>query len=110
MNHLIRLLLTSGLFAFVLIIVGIGVARHDATLLAPAHLIFFAAGMALYLLPTAVALHRNCKATAWLAAVNVLLGWTVFGWFVSMAWAALCRTSALPSAVTTSRSQVLSGH
>jgi hypothetical protein len=33
-------------------------------------------------------MYRDCKSTAWIVAVNLLLGWTIFGWFVAMGWAA----------------------
>ena len=110
MNYLLRLLVVGGLIVSAFLIIGVGLARHDADLLAPVHLILFVAGVAIYLLPTALALYRNCKATPWIAVVNVLLGWTVFGWFVSIGWAAGGKIRTQPATITAPPSQPLPGH
>jgi hypothetical protein len=68
--------------------VALGLQRHNADLLAPVNLVLFVAGVLVYLLPTGLAMYRDCKSTAWIVAVNLLLGWTIFGWFVAMGWAA----------------------
>jgi hypothetical protein len=88
MNNLLRLLVIAGLAAGGIIIVALGLERHNADLLAPLNLMLFVAGVLVYLLPTGLARYRDCKATAWIAVVNVLLGWTIFGWFVAIGWAA----------------------
>lgn len=48
---------------------------------------FFVAAPALYLLPTAEAWLRRHPNTAAVAALNVLLGWTLIGWVVALVWA-----------------------
>jgi hypothetical protein len=40
-----------------------------------------------YLIPTLVALYRHHKSTGGIAIVNILLGWTVIGWIIALAWA-----------------------
>ena len=88
MNNLLRLLVIAGLAAGAIVIVALGMQRHNVDLLAPVTLVLFLAGVMVYLLPTGLAAYRDCKSTAWIVAVNLLLGWTIFGWFVAMGWAA----------------------
>ena len=45
-------------------------------------------GLALYFVPTMVAVTRNCKARNGIEVVNLFLGWTIVGWVVALAWAA----------------------
>ena len=42
----------------------------------------------LYLIPTIVALMRDHPSKGGIIVLNVLLGWTLIGWVVSLAWAA----------------------
>jgi len=42
---------------------------------------------AVYLLPSIIAAFRRQHNTAAILALNVLLGWTVLGWVVSLVWA-----------------------
>jgi TM2 domain-containing membrane protein YozV len=49
-------------------------------------------GLALYLLPTMIGVHRDIAASTALFLVNLLVGWTVAGWFVCLIWAALGKT------------------
>lgn len=88
MNNWVRLAVIVGLVACGIVVVALGLARHDANLLAPVNLVLFVLGVLVYLLPTGLAMYRDCKATVWIALVNVLLGWTLFGWFVAIGWAA----------------------
>lgn len=44
-------------------------------------------GLGAYLVPTIVALVRKAPNTASIAAINVLLGWSLIGWVVSLAMA-----------------------
>lgn len=44
-------------------------------------------GLGVYLVPTIVALVRKAPNTASIAAINVLLGWSLIGWVVSLAMA-----------------------
>ena len=42
----------------------------------------------LYFIPTIVALMRDHPSKGGIIVLNVLLGWTLIGWVVSLAWAA----------------------
>lgn len=42
--------------------------------------------IALYLLPTLVAVSRKHGNTASICLTNLLLGWTVLGWIVALIW------------------------
>ena len=44
-------------------------------------------GIALYLLPTIVAVARGKKNILGIVLVNILLGWTLVGWIVALVWA-----------------------
>lgn len=110
MSHLFRLLAAAGLVAFAALMILVGLARHDADLLAPFSFIAFIVLMVLYIAPTALALYRNCRATAWIAALNILLGWTVFGWAIAMGWAASGTVSAAHPTLPSPPGPVLHGH
>src|SRR5579885_124847 len=43
--------------------------------------------IACYLIPTIIAFLRHHKDAPAIAAINILLGWSVVGWFVSFIWA-----------------------
>jgi Superinfection immunity protein len=92
MNQWVRLLALIGLAACGIVILLLGFTRHDADLTAPLNLVLFFGGVLLYLLPTGLAYYRDCKSSAWIATVDVLLGWTIFGWFVALGWAASGKT------------------
>ncbi len=109
MNNLLRLLVIAGLVAGGIVIVALGLERHNADLLAPLNLMLFVAGVLVYLLPTGLAMYRDCKATAWIAVVNVLLGWTIFGWFVAIGWAASGKIRELSAPVGTPPTHPLPG-
>jgi len=79
MNKLLRLLIIAGLAACAIVLVALGFVRHDVDLLAPVNLVLFVLGVLVYLLPTGLAMYRDCKSTAWIAVVNVLLGWAASG-------------------------------
>jgi hypothetical protein len=49
--------------------------------------VLIAVGTPLYFLPSVVAYNRNHKDFAGVLIVNLLLGWTVVGWVVALAWA-----------------------
>ena len=40
--------------------------------------------VALYLLPTILAVRRRVPGVLWIALINVLLGWLVVGWVVAL--------------------------
>lgn len=88
MKHFIQLSAAAVLSAAVILVIAVGLARHDRDLLAPLDLFLILLALAAYLLPTALALYRDCKASIWIAALDVFLGWTIFGWFAALGWAA----------------------
>ncbi|WP_419863601.1 superinfection immunity protein [Candidatus Poriferisodalis sp.] len=49
-------------------------------------LVLFVAGC-VYLLPSVVAASTRHRHTAAIAALNVLLGWTIAGWLIAFVWA-----------------------
>ena len=49
--------------------------------------VFLGGFAAAYLLPVIVAGNRHHPQTGPIAVVNVLLGWTLLGWVVALAWA-----------------------
>ncbi|HKN21367.1 MAG TPA: superinfection immunity protein [Terracidiphilus sp.] len=87
MNNLLRLLVIVGIVACCIVVVALGFARHDADLMGPVNLMLFVLGALVYLLPTGLAVYRDCRSMAWIALVNVFLGWTIVGWFAAMGWA-----------------------
>ena len=42
---------------------------------------------AVYFLPAIIAVRRRCRWDAAIFVFNLLLGWTVFGWFAALSWA-----------------------
>ncbi len=87
MNNLLRLLVVAGIVACGIVVVALGFARHDADLIGPVSMVLFVLGALVYLLPSGLAIYRDCRSMAWIALVNVLLGWTILGWFAAMGWA-----------------------
>jgi hypothetical protein len=51
-------------------------------------LISFLVGLGLYLIPTLIAYRRRHHNRAAIALLNILLGWTFFGWALALIWAA----------------------
>jgi hypothetical protein len=49
-------------------------------------LVLFSLGLALYFLPTLVAIGRRKRNTLAIFALNLFLGWTVLGWVLSLIW------------------------
>jgi hypothetical protein len=47
----------------------------------------YVGALALYLTPSIIADVRGRKNTLAVTIVNVLLGWTIIGWFAALAWA-----------------------
>jgi hypothetical protein len=88
MANMYRLALAAGLGALAVFMLVVGLTRNTAALLAPVHLLLFIGVIALYLAPTALAIYRDCKSVLWIAALNTLLGWTLFGWVIALGWAA----------------------
>ena len=48
--------------------------------------------LAIYFLPTLIGHQRKMAVRGTLLLVNLLLGWTLVGWFVCLIWAALGQT------------------
>lgn len=46
-------------------------------------------GLAIYLLPTCVAMARGRRQATAIGVLNVLLGWTFLGWVVALVWACM---------------------
>jgi hypothetical protein len=97
MNQLLRLCIVGGLIAAAILIVALGIAQHDAALMGPVDLMLFLLGIGVYVLPTGLAMYRDCKALAWIALVNISLGWTIIGWFAALGWAASGSVAAGPT-------------
>jgi hypothetical protein len=49
-------------------------------------LVILAIGLAVYFVPTIIAFARNHKNKAGIFLVNLLTGWTFFGWVGSLVW------------------------
>lgn len=50
-------------------------------------LIFLVACVAIYFLPSIIAVQKQKHNTAAILAVNLLLGWSIIGWIVALVWA-----------------------
>jgi hypothetical protein len=110
MNNWLRLLTVGVIFVFAVPMIALGMPRKDTDLLGPVHLLLFLIVAAVYVFPTALAFYRDCEAAVWIAVVNVFLGWTIFGWFVSIGWAASGKVRTLPPKIATPPGQALPGH
>ncbi len=110
MNNLLRLGAICGLGACAVLVVALGMSRSTTDLLAPLHLLLFVIVLALYLLPAALAFYRGCEAALWIALVNVVLGWTIFGWVAAIGWAASGKTRTVPATITPPHGHALHGH
>lgn len=98
MTNLFRLFMAAGLVFLGLVLLLIGLARHDQNLLAPANFVMFLIIVAVYLLPALLALYRDCESLLWIVLLDVFLGWTLVGWIVALGWANAGRTRPLPPA------------
>jgi hypothetical protein len=110
MNHLLRLLVIGGLAAGAIVVIALGLARNDAGLMAPVDLTLFLVAVVAYLLPAGLAVYRDCKATVWIVAVDVLLGWTVFGWVIALGWAASGKAREARPTIVAPPTHPLPGH
>jgi hypothetical protein len=48
---------------------------------------FFGFGLAMYFLPSLIALGRNKRDITAIVLLNFFLGWTMIGWVVALVWA-----------------------
>jgi nitrite reductase/ring-hydroxylating ferredoxin subunit len=61
------------------------------------HLTTLVALVAIYLLPSIIALLRNHRNKHALVKFNICGGWTVFGWIVALVWASYAEPSSYPN-------------
>jgi uncharacterized membrane protein len=52
-----------------------------------AGVLLLAVSVAVYITPMLLALRRKHRNTNAITVVNILLGWTVIGWIIALAWA-----------------------
>ena len=97
-DNLFRLFMIAGFGFLALLLLLIGLARHDENLLAPVNFIMGLVMVGVYLLPTIIALYRDCESRLWIILLDILLGWTIIGWFVALSWANGGKTRPLPPA------------
>jgi hypothetical protein len=62
-------------------------------------LIAFIVTFMIYPMPASLAIHRRVTDRTALTLINLLLGWTVIGWFTCLLWAALSRIDKAVPAV-----------
>jgi hypothetical protein len=43
--------------------------------------------VAIYFLPSIIAFRRECRLDGAIFVFNLVFGWTVFGWLITLAWA-----------------------
>lgn len=85
-----------GLILLVAVTFAIGSGTNGAALVAT--IIFFPAAIALYFVPSAVALYRKRANSTPIILLNLLLGWTFLGWVVALIWAHSSPAQPQPSA------------
>lgn len=110
MNQVLRLLFIAGIVACGIVVIALGFVRHDADLIAPVNMVLLVMGALVYLLPAGLALYRDCRSSAWIALVNVFLGWTVLGWFAAMGWASVGKVREPAHPVGTPPTHPVPGH
>ena len=74
----------GGVGAYVVSLVGCWVLFGGG---AAVSLLLFSIGALIYFLPTLVAWSEDHPQIAALAALNIILGWTIIGWGAAMVWA-----------------------
>ena len=85
-----RLVLLLAMAGIILALAGCALPAHYLIWEGP--LVVFGAlmwlvGLALYFLPTIIAVARHKKNILGVVLVNILLGWTFIGWIVALVWA-----------------------
>ena len=110
MRHQLLFLAAVVVATFAVIVIAMGLAHNTDAILAPARMLMFLVGVAIYASPSALAVHRACKATAWIISLNILLGWTVLGWLIALGWAAWGKTQTAPPTIPAPPSAVVTGH
>jgi len=97
-NSLLRLFLAAGLVFLALLLVLVSLARHNESLLGPLDFVMAAIFLAIYLLPTIVAIYRDCESVVWIVLLDIFTGWTILGWIAALGWANSGKTRTLPPA------------
>ncbi len=92
MKHLMQLIVASALVLCAFFLIAPGMASNTPALAGPTHLLAFFLVLVVYIVPTGIAVYRNCAATPWITLLNILLGWTVIGWAGALGWAIVGRT------------------
>lgn len=110
MSQPFRLLMAATLAAFVILAIAVRLARPNADLLAPFHPLLFLVVVIFYVVPSALALYRNCTAAVWIETLNIFLGWTLYGWVIALGWAASGKTRIPPSSTAVSSPRSVPGH
>lgn len=110
MHNLLRLFALGGLGAFAVFLIVVGLGRNNPDLMVPANLVLLALAAVVYVLPTVLAVHRNCKATGWIAAIDIFLGWTILGWFAAFGWAVTGKARTLPPTIGIPPTRAIPGH
>jgi hypothetical protein len=111
---MMRLLKLAGLVAFVLLVAYLIYSPADPFAHAIRHALFYqiqplaklpviALVLVLYKVPTIIAACRRHPDTPSLMTFNLLLGWTVAGWLVSLGWAVLPVARPVPVPVRAAR-------
>lgn len=96
MKPLMQLIVACALILAAFLLIAPDMAKDTAALNGPMHLVMFLLILVVYIVPTAIAVYRDCTATVWIALLNVLLGWTILGWAGALGWAIAGRTNHDP--------------
>jgi hypothetical protein len=54
----------------------------------------------IYMFPTAIAYQRGHQSQGWVAALNILLGWSLIGWVIALIWS--CSAVSRPARASAS--------
>jgi len=80
-------------------ILAIADTSADSTIATGSGFILLGLGMLFYFLPSILARGRNHHNTGAVFVINLLLGWTLVGWAVALAWAFTTPAPAQPATV-----------
>jgi hypothetical protein len=74
--------------AFAVLAISFGISDNDVggSLMV---ITFVVASLAVYFLPTVIAMARQHPAQVSILLVNLFLGWTLIGWVAALAWSAM---------------------
>jgi hypothetical protein len=109
MKHQLLFLAAVVAATFAVIVIAMGLAHNTDAILAPARMLMLLIGVAIYASPSALAVHRDCKATGGIISLNILLGWTVVGWLIALSWAAWGKARTAPPTIPAPPGAVVTG-